>query len=526
MDARAEASPAVVGRSKPAGWQERPLVAAVLISFLATLLVLRCGYGPTVLHDSLSIYWVWADQFTAELAKGHLFPRWLPDSNAGLGAPVFYYYPPLAFYVAGLFGLAGLTTYASLLATFWLAFAGSGFACWCWLRGRSTHPLLGAMFFMAAPYHLYNYVDRGALAESVAIALIPVLAIGLRRISEGRGGLIIAAVGYAAMIGTHLPLALLTGVFLIAPYALWHRQRMGRFVAATALGVTAAAITILPALMLSCFHDEGQLYRSANLRTDYWNLFAGHWSDPNFTLTFAIVAATVLAAAGLATRRDRWALLAIATLLVVAGLVPFFWSLPVLAKVQFPFRALPIAEFALATALARSVIVPRAAALPLIVSVAILPGVYNAPRDMGRLRAVHPDAYEYLPKGVLGPNQLNAKLSDVTATRIPPPRVTGMVVEPHFYFPAWSCGTEEPSTQLLMHVPDCRPQIVWTMAEKLGAALSTLAALFLMLLAWRARVARPSNGPIPAGPSLLAQANRTEREPVSEHRASDRARGA
>ncbi|MBW0006221.1 MAG: hypothetical protein JO335_00755, partial [Sphingomonas sp.] len=398
--------------------------------------------------------------------------------------------------------------------------------CWCWLRGRANHPLLGAMFFVAAPYHLFNYVDRGALAESLAITLIPVLAIGLRRISEGRGGLVMTATAYAAMIGTHLPLALLTSVFLIAPYALVHRRSLPGLVVSTALGISAAAITILPALMLSPYHDEAQLYRAPNLRTEYWNLFSGHWSDPNFTLTFAIVAATIVAVADMAVRRDRWALLAIATALVVAGLVPFFWSLPLLAKIQFPYRALPIAEFGLATALARSVNLPRAAALPLVVSVAILPGVYNIPRDISRLRAVHPDTYEYLPKGVLGPHQLDAKLSEVTAPRIPPPRVAGMVVEPHFYFPAWSCGTEEPRTQLLMHEPGCRPQIVWTMPEKIGTAISIVASLILMLLAWRARGTRPSNGPIPADDSLLAQANRSEGEPAIEHRASDCARGA
>jgi hypothetical protein len=65
--------------------------------------------------------------------------------------------------------------------------------------------------------------------------------------------------------------------------------------------------------------------------------------------------------------------------------------------------------------------------------------------------------------------------------RVPPPSVPGKIVEPHFYFPAWSCGKEEPRTQLLMHEPSCRPTIAWTWSEKLGAMVSLVAAL---ALAW------------------------------------------
>ena len=490
MNARFEASPVVLGQPDPAvSWQQRPAVAFAFILVLALALVLRGFLGPTGLHDSLAIYWVWADQFTAELARGTLYPRWLPASYGGLGAPVFYYYPPLAFYLTGAFGLAGLSTYASLIAAFGTAFAASGVGCWYWLRDRSNHPLIGAGFFMAAPYHLFDYVDRGALAESVAIALIPVLAIGLRRIAEKRGGIVATAVAYAAMIGTHLPLALLTSTFLIIPYAIRHRGRIAGFALASALGIGTAAIYLLPALALEPYHDGAQLYRAPNLRTDYWSLFSGNWSDPTFAMVVLIIATIALAAALIAIRqRDRWAGYAIAIALVVAGLLPFFWSLPLIEKVQFPYRALPIAELALATSLAR---LPRdltpaikIATIPLLVSLAILPGMYDAPRNIERLQKVHPDVYEYLPKGVLKANQTNASLSEVLTPRIPPPHVEGVVVEPRFYFPSWSCGTEEPRTKLLMHTRGCRPYIVGTAPERLGELISVLTGMALLLFGW------------------------------------------
>lgn len=470
-------------------WQHRPIIAIPFLILIALALIFRCGFGPAVLHDSLSIYWVWADQFTAELARGHAYPRWLPDSYAGLGAPVFYYYPPLAFYLTGAFGLLGFSTYASLIAAFGSSFAASGIGCWYWLRQRSAQPLLGAVLFMAAPYHLFDYVDRGALAESVAIALIPVMAIGLRRIAEDRSGLVLAAVSYAALIATHLPLALLTSVFLIAPYAIWHRRRMARFTVAIALGIGSAAIYLLPALALEPYHDGAQLYRAPAFRTAFWSIFSGNWSDPTYAMIFLIMAALVASAAIIVVRqRDRWAAFAIAVMAIVAGFVPFFWSLPMLGQVQFPYRALPIAEFALVTAWARLPLDRRFAlhigALPLLVSAIILPGFYTSARDLDRLKHLHPDTYEYLPRGVLAPNETKASLREVLASRVPAPRVEGKVVEERFYFPAWSCGTAESRTQLLVHDPSCRPQLIMTPSEKVGAALSVLSILILMLLAW------------------------------------------
>lgn len=463
-------------------------MAYPLLLALAAMLVLRIYLGPTALHDDLKIYWVWSDQFTAALARGTLYPRWMPASDAGLGAPVFYFYPPLAFYLAASFSLLGLSVYASLVASFGVAFAVSGIGCWHWLKGRSNHPLLGAAFFMAAPYHVFNYTDRGVLAESAAVALLPLVAIGLRRIAEGRGGGVLTAVAYAAMIGTHLPLALLVSVFLITPYAVVHRSHLKEFACSIILAIGLAAIYLVPALALERYHDVEQLYRVASLRTDYWSLFSGNWGNPVYSFTFAAIAVTLIAAAWLALIcHDRWAMLAVAIVIVVAGVIPFFWSLPLLRDVQFPFRTLAIAEFSLATALARLPRDPGAAlapaALPLALSIIALLGFQFPSGDVRRLQQMHPDVYEYLPKGVIKPGQTNASLSQVLAPRIPPPRIPGMIVEPHFYFPAWSCGREEPRTQLLLHDAACRPHIIWTLAERVGAAISATAALLLALLA-------------------------------------------
>lgn len=479
-------------RSTTSEWQKRPSLAYPLLLVFALFLTFRGGLGPTRLQGDLTIYWVWADQFAAALADGNPYPRWLPASDAGLGTPVFYFYPPLAFYLTAAFQLASMSTYASLIAAFGLSFAASGIGCWHWLRNRSNHPLVAAAFFMAAPYHLFDYTDRAALAESVAIAIIPLVAIGLGRIAELRGGVIFLGLAYAAMIATHLPLALLVSVFLIAPYAVVHRDQLADFAAAIVCGIALAGLYLVPAVALQQFRDVDQLHRSPLLQTAYWSFFGHNWADTTYTCTFLIIG-SIIAAAALLTRvsRDRWAIHALGLAIVISGVVPFIWSLPVLREVQFPFRALTIAEFSLATALAR---LPRkvspamvGVALPLFVSLIVFPGLHFDGADLEGLRARHPDAYEYLPKGVMKPGQTSATLNEVLSTRVPPPAVNGMVVEPHFYFPAWSCGREEPRTQLLMHRPSCSPVIVWTNAEKLGGLISLMGGLLLIGVGMRRR---------------------------------------
>lgn len=463
-------------------------IAYTVLIALAFLLVMRGWLGPRPLNRDMTIYWSWADQFAGELARGTLYPRWLPLSDGGLGTPVFYFYPPIAFYVTAIFQVAGLSVYDSLIGCFLVAFAVSGIACWHWLREQSNHPLLGAMFFMAAPYHVYNYSDRAALAESVATAIIPILAIGLKRIADGRGGVVFTAIAYAALIGTHLPLALLASVFLIAPYAIAHSDRLARFAVAVAAGIGIAAIYLVPAFSLQSFRDVSQLHRTPNLQTVYWSIFSNHWSDLDFTVSFLVIGAVIIVASvPLILTRDRWAIHAMFVAILISGVVPFLWSLPLLRDVQFPFRALTLAEFSLATALGR---LPRQIspvtfrwALPVFLSLLFLPGFHFEDQEVSSLRAKHADAYEYLPKGVMKPGQTTARLVDVLAARVPAPIVPGKIVEPHFYFPAWSCGGEEPRTQLLMHDRGCKPRIIWTAAEWIGSIVSAAAMALVLAFA-------------------------------------------
>lgn len=486
------AGAAGASQDSPLQWRRlRPIFGAwVAIALTVCAIMLPTALRPMMMiHDSFWIDYVWASQFTALLHEGILYPRWLPWSHDGLGSPVFYYYPPLAFYVTGVFGLAGLSTYGSIIAAFALAYFASGIGCYYWLKDRTPHPLLGATFFVVGPYHCLDFYVRGALAESVAFAFLPLLAIGLRRIAEGRSWTF-AALAYCGMILSHLPLALLTSCFFIAPYAAFHRRHWVGFGCACLVGIGLAAIYLIPAFGLEPFRDVSRLRSTRFLRPTFWSLYSANWHvlavvAAHFTIAILAVPALIFAIAS----RNRWAFYALAMLAIAAGLIPGLWSLPLLRDVQFSYRVLPLAELGLAYAFASRSSLSFGArsatmALPLVwtaISTQYQPPVpdpYAPHRDAVQQRYV--DVSEYLPPGA----QLEFPTHWVDHPkrgRIPPPIVEGWVVRPVFYFPAWSCGRPEPKTKLLMHRPGCLPKIQMTHFEKLGALISLVALLALIM---------------------------------------------
>jgi uncharacterized membrane protein len=365
---------------------------------LAALLVLPAILSPTMLRDSFWIDWVWSDQFTAELARGHLYPRWLPMANGGAGSPTFYFYPPLAFYVSGLLGLAGLPTYAAVIACFAAALILSGYTMLAWLEG-TRHPLLGALFFMAAPYHLLDFYGRGAQAEFLAIAFIPLLMLGFRKVREGRPALL--ALAYAALILAHLPLALLTSIFLIVPYCA-SRREVRPYVLPLALGIAIAAIYLVPALALNSYRHSELLSLDPQFRPSNWSLiFRQTGPVPGMRLVFSVILLiglipiTVLFWAG----QRKIPIYAMFCGIVAAGLIPAIWNLPLLREVQFPFRMLPLIEFAIATGLASAELrpLPKLIAMSYVLMLSPVFVLVHAQEDVPRMEylvAFHPDTPE------------------------------------------------------------------------------------------------------------------------------------
>jgi uncharacterized membrane protein len=358
-----------------------PLRYPRLVLLLAALTVMAPSLivGTLVTHSS-NYNLMWAGQFAEQVRAGVLYPRWLPQSFAGLGSPTFYFYPPLAFWIDAVVGLVtfdALDVSHRLSVTAALLLWASGLAMHAWLRHVTRSDwaaLLGALAYMLAPYHLVDHYLRGAFAEFAAFPFVPLVALGVLLVSEKhRAGVGVLAVAYAALLMAHLPTGLLVSVTLLPLYVLFRASTLGdrqaaigfmvRAGLAGVLGIGLAASYLVPALLLQEWISAGLLWIEYYQVSPWFLLHPERWPYPNFMRVIAVLALacafatlalgfTMRGLAPGARRRELgvWLIVSLVCLVLMSGAIPWFWDLPLVAKVQFPWRLMVIVEFALITA--------------------------------------------------------------------------------------------------------------------------------------------------------------------------------
>lgn len=141
------------------------------------------------------------------LRHGYLFPRYAPDLAYGFGFPVFNFYAPLSYYAAMLFKLAGMDFGPALSVTFaaLILCAGLGMYAWAAEVWGERAGLVSAAAYVTAPYLLYNVYQRGALAEVLAMALVPAILWAITKLARTGSVrcLILAALLHAALLFGH-----------------------------------------------------------------------------------------------------------------------------------------------------------------------------------------------------------------------------------------------------------------------------------------------------------------------------------
>ena len=505
--------------------------------------------------DSFGYDLEWSRQFSQLLLAGDAYPRWMPASFDGLGSPAFYFYPPLPFFVVALISGAagGLASAALQLKLAGLAlFAVSGWSMYAWLRAVTTpvKALIGALVYLAAPYHFDDHFLRGDLAEFAAMAVLPLVALGLKRTADGaRLGAPLLAAAYAVLILAHLPLALLASLLLTAPYGLFLalRAEIGRWrvlatqVAALAAGAGLAGAYLVPALTLQGA-ISADYWWSARFQPADGVLTNPHaWSSSLLVLLGATAIAEGALAVLIAAQRPRraeplfWGGAALLVLALLAGVWPGFWSLPLIAKVQFPWRAMALGEFALVTVIGVApALTPRRLALAGAALVFANPALLTTARMLAQppapvAAAAPAEALytpEYLPAGMLriergmpvpkvGFDTLRAlplvagagasaeadPVSGALALRLAPGPARTLIAR-RFYFPSWQASCDGrpaavhpigPARLAAIDVPagasSCSLAIGLTPAERLGWWISLASGL--ALAAWLAATLAP-----------------------------------
>ena len=330
------------------------------------------NYGPQT-GDSLYLNLPWFHFFAEEVLAGTPYPRWLTDMSAGAGSPVFFFYGAIPFYFTTL--AAALFSEASegvqLGIGQYLIVLSSAITFYIFIRQHCAVMIaaLGALLYALAPYHFeMDLLFRQAIGEVTTFVWLPLIFLGIERLQTHCSALPLLAISYGLLVMTHLPTALLCSPFFLI-YCLVHYaygkqiMHLGRFALGILLGLSLSACYLLPALLMQQYIAVEYLWINY---FDYhrWFFLDGQVA-PNSgdeARLFAIaVGNSVLFLLSwpllywISGRTPRPLVIMLMLSFLGAWFLmtplsgPLWHYLPVLQKVQFPWRVMVLQEFTVVT---------------------------------------------------------------------------------------------------------------------------------------------------------------------------------
>ncbi len=334
-------------------------LTVLLIVLLASLILMSIAlFQGRMIGQSSYLNVNWAAEFAQQLARGELYPRWLPGMNDGMGSPVFYFYGPLPFYLTApivyLTGDAGFSVVIG--STLMLAMSGiSGYLLFRQFAGFQDS-LVTAVIYMVMPYHfVIDIWGRAAYGEQAAFIFMPLASLCILKLRNGLHVAAGLALSCAGLAFSHLPSMLIFSP-VMAFLSLWTAYQLRSFrvlafaVSGGVLGIGAASIYLIPALTGRWF-----------IKPEFWLLFRpeeqllivkfSETFDYILLLCFSLTA-VVLAATTYLLRKQPdfrelhpWIAIGVAVLFLVSPFSAFIWRhAGVFAVVQFPWRVLSVMD--------------------------------------------------------------------------------------------------------------------------------------------------------------------------------------
>src|SRR3989338_808405 len=321
-------------------------------------------------------------EMVRELKDFQIPPRWAGYLNHGYGYPLFSFAYPLPYYLGAFLKFTGLS-YVSAVK---FLFIGSTFLSvfFMYLLGSTlTGPgggLTAALFYLIAPYRLTDLYVRGSLGESISFLFFPLifyLTVKIFKESPGFKPIFLSLSLSALMLCHNVMAVLFIPVWLFFVFFL-NFSRFGRkendkktspvikflpvqFLKILFLSLSLAAFFILPALMEKKFLvlDKIQLAAKSLNFISLINLVTRPQNTvyPFFNLgipQLTVAGLSVLALFRMKKDLDHRSFM-ISVLIILAALIfltnnisSFFWQLPILNSIDFPWRVMGLVIFMLA----------------------------------------------------------------------------------------------------------------------------------------------------------------------------------
>lgn len=420
------------------------LLLSVLLLYFAVSPLFGTGYFP--MHDDTQVARVIA---MGDAIKDRQFPVRIVDHlGYGLGYPIFAYYSPLPYYSGGILYALGVDAYVATKSMFMLGFIFAAMLSFILFASQYgvLSGLLGSVIFSYAPYHAVQLYVRGSVGEFWAAAFLPLFVMGIIGIkSKNRyTGIFIGSVGLAGIFLSHTILGVLTllvaCLFFAGEYIRQlavHKVQTQVFVngfAVVMFGLGLSAFFWLPAFIEMPTTSVTAMILSA--QTDFYDHFlcvSQLWNSPwgfggssmdcirdgmsfkfgKLHILFSVASLLLFLYAGYRRKHAKKALYIvslIALILTVLGMIsvsePFWRMLPFTSFIQYPWRLLTIAMFAIA-ALGSYVLTGLRGAPIRYVATAVLVGL-----------TIYVNAKNFVPKYVYEPDRAVLHTSDDLLYRV------------------------------------------------------------------------------------------------------------
>lgn len=255
-------------------------------------------------HDDLQVMRIFEMQKC--LSDLQIPCRWVPDMGYGNGFPLFNYYSALPYYIGGVLSyVLGLINSAKALFFIPLVLGGiTMFFLVQKLFGKEAGFLAGILYLFA-PYRALDSYVRGAVAESFALAIVPLIFYFSLEIIEkpSRKNLILGSLSLSAFLLSHnimtmffIPLYLLWNLMFLY-LSKWRNWKFALF--SLILGIGLSGFFLIPVFLEKDLVQTETLTRGgSDFRTHFvgvgqlfldrsWG-FGGSEFGPNDTISFQI----------------------------------------------------------------------------------------------------------------------------------------------------------------------------------------------------------------------------------------------
>ena len=311
------------------------------------------------------------------LSRGQWDLTWQPYLYSGYGYPLFTFYPPLFYFLAGILSYAAHDLVLGLNGAVILVYMLSGLSMYYFARRfwGTVGGLFSAAAFLLAPFHIATLYVRSGYAEMTGLMLLPVILLSIYELSSGfsKKYFIIAVLSIAGLMLSHhlmslifLPLIVLWGLILFAFSSL--RGGGPRIIFALIMGVALAAVYWVPVLFLKTYVNTSVLIRGFDFNQHfiewrqllksswgYGGSVAGSGDGMSFQLGWGHGMAAVASGIFLISQRGKkilvdklflscLAVVGVGAVLMTMSISGWVWQrLPLLSYVQFPWRFLTLA---------------------------------------------------------------------------------------------------------------------------------------------------------------------------------------